>query len=565
VLTRSPAIANWSAESIAPEVRAALLGPGAPFELRDEQVLGVTVQVFASRPASMSDVLSRAVAAHPDRVFLTFPDEQLRYRDAADEIARIAGVLADRGVRAGDRVAIASANNAEHVLTVWAVMHLGAIITGLNGWWTPAEFEQALGLTTPTLVLADERRADLLNQVNAEAPVVPLAEIRERAHSGAEPIPAAAVDEDAPAMILFTSGTTGRAKAPTLSQRNLVHFGQVNLLRGAITALSSGMVPDPTFQSCGISVSPLFHVSGSVPLFGAPWTSGQVVYPAPGRWDETLHLELTARHRVTMWSGVPMQLHRLIEHPRLDDYDLTALRAVSSGGAMMPPALIQRYQERLPQVAVGTGYGSSETSGLGTGINGIEYVTHPTSVGGPVPTSEVQVRRLDGSLAETGESGEVFLRSASVFIGYWNDDEATAEVLDADRWYGTGDFGRIEDGRLHLDGRFRDRIIRGGENISPLEVEHRLVAHPQIEDAAVIGVDHEVLGQEVLAVVVRTDGTLNAADVRDWAGLELAAFKIPAHVVFVAALPYTASGKVQKRVLEQQSRALLDGAGFLDS
>jgi acyl-CoA synthetase (AMP-forming)/AMP-acid ligase II len=261
-----------------------------------------------------------------------------------------------------------------------------------------------------------------------------------------------------------------------------------------------------------------------------------------------------------MWSGVPTQLHRLIEHPRLDDYDLGALRVVSSGGAMMPPALIQRYQERLPQVAVGTGYGSSETSGLGTGINGAECVTHPTSVGGPVPTSEVQVRRLDGTVADTGESGEVFLRSASVFIGYWGDDAATAEVLDAGRWYRTGDFGRLEDGRLHLDGRFRDRIIRGGENISPLEVEHRLVAHPQIEDAAVIGVDHEVLGQEVLAIVVRTDDSLGADDVRDWAGLELAAFKVPAHVVFVAGLPYTASGKVQKRVLEQQSRALLDGS-----
>jgi acyl-CoA synthetase (AMP-forming)/AMP-acid ligase II len=564
VLTRSPATARWSADPVAAEIRAALLGPGAPFELRDEQVNGVTVQVFASRPRSMSDVLGQAVAAHPDRVFLAFPDEQLTYRDAADEVARLAHALAERGVRPGDRVAFASANTVEYVLTMWAVMHTGAIVVGLNGWWTPAEFEHALALTTPALVLADEKRADVLAQVTADVPVTLLTDIRDSARviGAAETTAPTAVDEDAPAMILFTSGTTGRAKGATLSQRNLVHFGQVNLLRGAIAALSSGVAPDPTFQSSAISVSPLFHVSGSVVLFGAPWTGGKIVYPEPGRWDETVHLELSAKHRVTMWSGVPTQLHRLVEHPRLDDYDLSALRAASSGGAMMPPALIQRYRERLPQVAVGTGYGSSETSGLGTGINGPEYVAHPTSVGGPVPTSEVQVRRPDGSVADTGETGEVFLRSASVFSGYWNDPAATAGVLDGERWYGTGDFGRLEDGRLHLDGRARDRIIRGGENISPLEVEHRLVAHPQIEDAAVIGVDHEVLGQEVLAVVVRNDDALDASEVRDWAGLELAAFKVPTHVVFVAALPYTASGKVQKRVLEQQSQALLDGTGL---
>ncbi len=312
-----------------------------------------------------------------------------------------------------------------------------------------------------------------------------------------------AIDEDDPAIILFTSGTTGRPKGATLSHRNLLHFGQTSFLRIAIgAALSPAGAPSPDVQPSSLCVSPFFHVSGMVALLGQPWSGAKVVFPRPGRWSEEVHLRLTEEHRLTSWSGVPTQFWRLLQYPDLDRFDLSNLRSVGGGGATFQPELIRQLTDRFPGISIGVGYGMSESTGMGLGTGGPLLAAFPNSVGVPNPTSEVEIRRPDGTKAPDGEVGEICLRHASIFLGYWNDEAATKEVLDADRWYRTGDYGRIVDGLVYLESRLRDLIIRGGENIYPIEIENRLVEHPDVDDAAVIGVDHPTLGQEVLAVVV---------------------------------------------------------------
>jgi acyl-CoA synthetase (AMP-forming)/AMP-acid ligase II len=551
-------------EQLTPEQRAALSGPGAPFERTVEDVLGAPVEVFVQRPRNLVQVLRDAVAQFGDRPYLFFPDETVTFSELPARAAAYAAVLADEyGVGKGDRVAFASANSLPYALAEWATVALGGIIVGLNGWWTGPELAYGVQLTTPKVLFGDEARLDRLAEVgitDGDVPMVPFATLVEqvaaRADTGADAdLPDVAIDEDDPFMILFTSGTTGRPKGATLTHRNLVHMGSAMAFGRAVTMLLNGIVPSPDAPPpASICATPFFHISGTAPLFmtGARFGS-TLIFPPPGRWDPGTHLQLTAEHRVSAWSGVPTQFWRMLEHPDFDWFDLSSLTLVSSGGAPFPPELMRVLNEKIPTAQLSNGYGMSESMGAGTLLSGARYATHRESVGAPYPTIEVQIRDDDRTVLPEGEVGEICLRGAVVFQGYWDDPDATAAVLDAERWYHSGDYGRIDDGVLWLESRMRDLILRGGENIYPMEIEHRLIEHPDIADAAVIGVEHRTLGQEVKAFVVLHDGaSLEAAAVQEWAGLSLAPFKVPAYVEFRDSLPYTQTGKVMKHELERE-------------
>jgi acyl-CoA synthetase (AMP-forming)/AMP-acid ligase II len=528
--------------------RDGLLGPGQVFELVDEEVLGSTVPVFSQRPRSLVDVLTTAAETHGDRPFLIGVDETVTFAEAPGRVGAIARHLADEhGVRAGDRVALAGGVSVEHCLALWAVVGLGAIATTMNPAWTAAEVDHALGVARPRLAIADAGGTGTIDR--GAGPVVRFSSLP----AGSEALPHHRADEDDPFAVVFTSGTTGRPKGATLSHRNAIHF---SLAAAATSAVHHIVHEVPSLRAPVprvIASAPLFHVSGLLgQLTNASFWGMTLVVPPPGRWDETTHLQLTERHRVTSWSIVPTQLWRLVEHPELDRYDLTSLEMIGGGGAAFDPELLRRTSERLPGVsaALRVGYGMTETAGSLSILQPPCTDEQRSSVGTPVAGATIEIRGPAGTPLPDGEIGEIWGRSAQVFLGYWDDPDATAEVLDADRWYATGDFGRICDGYLHLESRLRDLIIRGGENIYPIEIENRLMAHPAIAEAAVLGAPHAVLGEEVRAVVVVRDGTeLTTDDVRSWVGEALARYKVPAIVDVVDQLPRNAVGKVLKSEL----------------
>ena len=560
---------RWQGVAALPPAAAdALLGRGAPFELVTAPVLGHDHVVFARRPRTLRQMLDGQAAAAPDLPFLISPRRQWTYREALADIDATAVLLRERyGVSPGDRVAIVAANSAEYAIAMWAVLTLGAIVTSLNGWWTTPELEYGISLTTPLLIAGDERRLARLagSGIPDGAPVRLLDDLQAAARefAGKAPEPAG-ITEDSPALILFTSGTTGRPKGATLSPRNIINFAMVNRLAAAMAGAMAASAAPPAVvvggsvpRNCSIVSSPMFHVSGMIAVLvtGAAFPT-TLVFPVPGPWDPLTWLELTAKHKVTTWAGVPTQFWRLLRHPDIDSYDTSSVLAVGSGGAVFPPELVRELHSRFPRIRLGNGFGMSETVGLGTLTGGEMFIAVPESVGPAQATVEVQIRGADGAILPEGEIGEICLRSPSVFLGYWNDAAATRAALDDDRWYRTGDFGRVTGGMLFLESRRRDMILRGGENIYPIEIENRLVEHPDIDEAAVIGVDNREFGQVPKAFVVRRPGSLLTEEqVRAWCAAALAAFKVPASVEFRAALPYTETGKLMKQELERQERA----------
>lgn len=303
----------------------------------------------------------------------------------------------------------------------------------------------------------------------------------------------------------------------------------------------------------------MFHISGfSVALIGGALMGMTIAYPPPGRWDPKLHLELTERFGATAWSLVPTQLWRLLDHPDFDRYDLSTLKRVGGGGATFQPELWKHVHERLPHLErMGTGYGMTETCGAGTHQDGKAAEEHPDAVGAAVPGYAISVRDPEGRILDEGAVGEIWLRGPCNLLEYWDNAEATAKALDADRWYHTGELGHITGGLLYLDGRGTELIIRGGENVYPIEIENRLVEHPSVAEAAVIGVPDRVLGEQVKAVVVLHPGSrLDLEEMQGWVGEALARFKVPAMLEVVDTLPHNAAGKVMKHVLRDPSANL---------
>ncbi|GAA2151821.1 class I adenylate-forming enzyme family protein [Actinomadura napierensis] len=572
----TPLTLAWHGDELLDDgMRELLCGPGAMFERRVEDVLGVPAEVFAQRAPHVPALLAGAAEHTPDLTYLAFADPSahaVTFAEAHRLAVAYARVLSARyGIAKGDRVAVSAPNGLEHVLLWWGTLSLGAVMVGLNGWWTPGELDHGIGLTGPSVLFGSGKPLVRLAETRAAAdgvPVVSLDELHAAAAAQAEEpatSPGAVIDEDDPAAIMFTSGTTGRPKGATMSHRNFVHFGLFGGLGGAVDTLTGPpgrrQVPDGA-QRASVFANPLFHISGACfALANAPLYGIKLVLPPPGRWDEEAALRLTHDHGLTQWTGVPTHFWRMLTHPRFAEYDTSRVTTIGSGGATFAPELLRLFEEKMPGVGITNGYGMTETTGTGTFLNGREMEGHPASVGAAAPTVRVQVRDEDGNPLPEGEVGRVHINGAGVFLGYWGDEKATAEALTPDRWYRSSDFGRIVDGVLYLESRMRDLIIRGGENVYPIEIEYRLVEHPDIADACVIGVPHTVLGQEVKAVVVPRDGARPTAQaVRDWVAAGLAPFKVPAHVEFRDALPYNETGKVIKRLLEEAPAAGRDHA-----
>jgi acyl-CoA synthetase (AMP-forming)/AMP-acid ligase II len=263
---------------------------------------------------------------------------------------------------------------------------------------------------------------------------------------------------------------------------------------------------------------------------------------------------LIEQEKVTGWGYTATVLHRLLNHPKIGEHDLSSFRSVGGGGSPIPSRLIDKARSLFPQCSytMGVGYGLTEGTAFATLNAGDELTDDPASVGRPVPTVEIDICDEQGRHVPDGEEGSIHLRGPLVMLEYWADPEATRAAIKPGRWLNTGDVGRFENGKLYIASRKRDLILRGGENVYPLEIEQRLEAHPAVAEAAVLGIDHEELGQEVKAIVVLEEGLqIETDDLRRWVAEALAYYKVPtAWEVRNLPLPRNATGKVLKNALQ---------------
>jgi acyl-CoA synthetase (AMP-forming)/AMP-acid ligase II len=522
-------------------IRARLTGPGGEFELVEQDVRGVRLPVFANRARTLTEHVVRS-ARYGDREYLVDGGTRLTFARHHAAVASLAACLAAEGVRPGDRVMILAANSAEWVVAFWAVAATGAITVAGNAWWTAREVEYALAHSTPRLVIADERRAGFVaagtRTLSAERDVRRMTAAHPQAALEQPP-----VGEDDPAVIMYTSGTTGHPKGATHSHRNLLSVIEYHRLNDALAA-ALGIAP--ALPRRFLMSLPLFHIASLHNLAIPRLVSGDTVVIHSGRFDVDRVLSLVESERVTNWAIVPTMAHRIAQHAGLSRFDLSSLTAVSVNSAPSSPALKARLAAAVPSVqqAIIDSYGLTESSTAATVATPIDLEAHPTTVGRPIVTVEVSVRDADGTPVADGVEGEICVRSAFVMLGYWDDPEATARAITPDGWLRTGDIGQLREGLLFVSTRRSDLILRGGENVYPAEVEAVLAEHHAVVECAVFGTPHVDLGQEVAAVVVLSEG-VDEADLRAFAAERLGYYKVPSRWRLTREpLPKTATGKI---------------------
>ncbi|MEU2181849.1 class I adenylate-forming enzyme family protein [Streptomyces thermolilacinus] len=530
---------------------ALLTAPGAPFAV----VRGEDGRLeYASGPRTLRE-FAEATWAFGDVTFLVGEDgAAYTYREFLRAACGLARRLADvHGLRPGDRAVIAGRNHPEWQVAFWAAQLAGLVAVPLNAWWTEDECAYALDDCAPGVLLVDDERASLLGGWAARNGV-PCLDFREAAHGDGDDVAPPAVDvlPDHDATILYTSGTTGRPKGAVATHRAQVAAAINPRYQAAAAALDRGALPGTGRAPVSLTTFPFFHAAAFTSVYAVMATGGTLVVMR--KWDAAKALDLIDLHRVTHYAGVPATALQLLDAAA--GQRLATLTNLNTGGAPAPPALVRRLAEAYgDRIEPRNGYGLTETCGGVLAHYGEAYRRRPDSVGRPTPVTETRVAGPDGRPLPDGETGELLLRGQSLVRGYWRDPEATAAAFTADGWFRTGDLAVVgEDGRVSVVDRLKDVVIRGGENVYCVEVEAALYGHPAVAEAAVLGVPHPVLGEEVAAVVrLRgASGAVAAEELRAHVALGLAAYKVPAHIVVRdVPLPRNAGGKVLKDELRR--------------
>ena len=493
-------------------------------------------------PAALFDASRRI---HADRTALIFGDRRWSYRELDELAGRLAGALHTAGIGPGDRVAFLLPNCPELVLLYLACFRRGAVAVPLNIRLTGAELAYVLNHSGARLVVSHADLYPALESARGELPEVERYYlVGEAARAGTAPFaellsgPPGRWPEppaEAPAAILYTSGTTARPKGVTHTHRGLAHtvrnYGQ-----------ASGLAADDLV--CGML--PMAHVFGFTLQMLAPLSAGATVAILP-RFEPGPVLELLRSHHVTHLYGLPVMFNALVHHPEAAGLDLSGLRYCLAGGDAVPQALHEGMRERFG-AEIHEGCGMTEVIPYALNRPGLE--NRVGSIGRASVGMEIRLVDVRGHDVDPGQPGEVLVRSEAVMAGYWRDPEATAAAIQ-DGWLHTGDMARMDaDGYYWFVGRSKEIIVRGGSNISPLEVESALYSHPAVQEAAVVGVPDVELGETVRAFVALKDGAAaSAANLKAHVGRQIAAYKVPETIIFLNELPKGLTGKVQRRAL----------------
>jgi long-chain acyl-CoA synthetase len=548
------------------EANTAVTGSGQIFELIDGEVRGVKMKVFKNAPAHLGQVFAGS-RGHGDKTFLVYEDEIITFAQAADRIDALASLLVNTyGVKKGDRVAVAMRNFPEWVMSFAAIISVGAVNVSMNSWWTEDEMDFALEDSGATVLICDQQRFDIgaascvkknvkVLVVRAEKPLPAGVDKWEEVLPLGDKHPGADISPDDDATILYTSGTTGRPKGAVSTHRAIISSIMAFSARNTIFQMSGTKLKDvdgPEVPTSFILIVPLFHVTGCVPVMLSCFVAGlklAIMY----KWDPEKALEMIEREQITNFVGVPTQSWDLVNSPAFEKYDTSSLRAVGGGGAPSPTSLVGKVNDKVKNGNPQLGYGMTETNAFGPAITGSDYLSHPTSTGRASWPMFVEVRDENLKPVPTGQSGEIWFFGPMLIRGYWNRPDATAETI-VDGWLRSGDLGRLDaDGYVYVEDRVKDMILRAGENVYGAEVESAIYEHPAVHEAAVFGVPHERLGEEVGVAILVNDGmTLTPEELWAFLDVKIAKFKIPTQVVIMSEpLPRNAAGKFLKRELQQ--------------
>jgi long-chain acyl-CoA synthetase len=557
------------------EAHARLTAKGAFFEMEEIPIRGIRTRVYKNAPPSIRAVVEFS-RNHKAADFLVFGDERVSFAAHYRAVAALAAALTQRfDVKKGERVAIAMRNHPEWAVALFATVSIGAVAVPLNAWGSGEELEYGISDSGAKIAIVDEERASRLAPYlsglrlaaliisRAEEPTTGALKLEDLIGAPSAygslaetPLPPAVITPDDDATIFYTSGTTGKPKGARGTHRNMMTNLMSMGLSGARAALRRGdpwPAPTPASPRSTLLSVPLFHATGCHSVLVPHLALGyKLVLIA--KWDPLEAMRLIEKERLNGFGGVPAMAWQVIEHPERAKFDLSSLDTVSYGGAPAAPELPRRIREAFPKVMPGNGYGMTETSAITSQCAAEEYIAHPESCGVAVPVCDVKVCDEAGRALSTGEAGELWVKGPNVVNGYWGKPEDTAQTF-RDGWVLTGDIARIdEEGYIYILDRAKDMLIRGGENIYCVEVESVLYRHPAVMDAAIVGLPHKVLGEEVGAVVQLKPGTnVSEAELQDHVAAHLARFKVPIAILLrEEPLPRNPNGKILKRQLREE-------------
>jgi acyl-CoA synthetase (AMP-forming)/AMP-acid ligase II len=510
-----------------------------------------------------TDFLNIAHAICPDRELMVFDGKRWTFDQTNDRVNRLANALTGLGVEKGDRIGILQVNCSQYIETYFAIAKIGAILVPLNFRAKADELSYMLANAETKLLFVGARYLDMTDRMLPDLPSVEQCiSLDEKVDgrlfyedlidSGSPEEVFTEIDDEDLTILMYTAGTTGRPKGVPLK-----HSGFVSYILDSVDPV------DPDIEEKNLLTVPLYHIAGIQAMLAAVYGGRTLVLMS--QFDVTEWLETAEKERANRAMLVPTMLKWIVDDPDFSKYDLTSLKVITYGAAPMPYEVIKKAIELLPEARFINAFGQTETASTITFLGPEDHVIEgseeekekklkrlTSSIGKPLPDVQVKILDPDGNTLPVLEVGEIVAKGPRIMAGYWKDEEKTAEVMTSDGWLRTGDTGYIdEEGYIYLAGRADDLIIRGGENISPKEIEDVLYSYPKIDDAAVIGIPDPEWGQECRAVIVLKEGQ-NATEEEIMEHCKcLAGFKRPKSIVFVDELPLNQMGKVLKKKLRE--------------
>ncbi|MGY8786383.1 MAG: class I adenylate-forming enzyme family protein [Pseudomonadales bacterium] len=557
-------------------IAAAHMAPGKPLEVETVTIDGLDLSVFAHVPTNLGELYKLGLETG-DQTFLVYQKERFSFAESLDLALRMARVLKEKyEIQLGDRVAICARNSPEWCIAYMAITLVGAIAVPMNSWWKGPELKYGLSDSDSKLIFLDPARLDLIQPI-LDSLHVQIVMFKPEAESAfpefydlarsVEPLSQDELNEieispEDKASIMYTSGSTGMPKGVLSTHRNIINALYTwKFVKEITEILRPELVEEkPEFPPALLANVPLFHVTGSHAQFLASFIYSRrfvMMY----KWDAEAALKLIEEERISVFHGVPTMAWEIMQSPNFEKTDLSSLRGVQSGGASRPPEHLNMIMQKFPDAAIpGLGYGLTETNAIGAIISGKFYASRPNSTGRPTPpVTSVKIVDAEGNTLEDGGVGEICIKGATVMKGYWNNPEATAEVI-KDGWFYSGDIGMLDNlGFLIILDRAKDIVIRGGENIGCAEVEYAISEHPQVSEVSVYGIPEERLGEMLCcSIMLQADSELNSEQLTSFLSSRIAGFKIPERFFFqYEQLPRIATGKIAKKELRKKTMGFL--------